>query len=277
MEKFFEIKNKKKEVKMFNIKNVIEILKKYDKMFNNPDIINIEKNIINELQKTGLLRLCIFICPKFNPKALLSSSPENYMPIQVDGSGLFEPRVAKILSLKKNLMKVGLPTEINLIIGDNDAEEYIFPFIKSFSFDRALYKERQLQYKRAFEEKYEDLFGGNERCVVWSFADLDVFSDKIEPTISKEAIEKEIKFFEWLFSSDGPYKNILNFSKKDLIDMVSLKYKLYGAQGKFLEELGGILLQTEGPGVWLERTEMLKCTGSSSIPTIYPWIRNEER
>ena len=59
--------------------------------------------------------------------------------------------------------------------------------------------------------------------------------------------------------------------------MVYSKYKLYGAQGKFLEELGGILLQTEGPGVWLERTEMLKCTGSSSIPAIYPWIRAEER
>ena len=277
IEKFFEIKNKKKEVKMFDIKNVIEILKKYDKMFNNPDIVNIEKNITNELQKTGLLRLCIFICPKFNPKALLSSSPENYMPIQVDGSGLFEPRIAKILSLKKNLMKVGLPTEINLIIGDNDAEEYIFPFIKSFSLNRSLYKERQLQYKRAFEEKYEDLFGGNGKCFVWSFADLDVFSDKIDPKISKKAIEKEIKFFEWLFSSNGPYKGILNFSKEDLINMVYSKYKLYGAQGKFLEELGGILLQTEGPGVWLERTEMLKCTGSSSIPAIYPWIRVEER
>ena len=174
-------------------------------------------------------------------------------------------------------MKVGLPTEINLIIGDNDAEEYIFPFIKSFSFNKSLYKERQLQYKRAFEEKYEDLFGGDGRCFVWSFADLDVFSDKIDPKISKEATEKEIKFFEWLFSSNGPYEGILNFSKEDLINMVYSKYKLYGAQGKFLEELGGILLQTEGPGVWLERTEMLKCTGSSSIPAIYPWIRAEER
>ena len=67
------------------------------------------------------------------------------------------------------------------------------------------------------------------------------------------------------FSSNGPYEGILNFSKEDLINMVYSKYKLYGAQGKFLEELGGILLQTEGPGVWLERTEMLKCTGSSSI------------
>ncbi|TSD02643.1 MAG: hypothetical protein Athens071416_579 [Parcubacteria group bacterium Athens0714_16] len=262
---------------MFNIEKVIVVLKKYDKMFNNPDIINIEKNITNELQKVGFLRLCVFVCPKFNPRALFSSSPENYMPIEVNRSGLFEPRVAKILSLKKDLMKVGLPTEINLIIGDNDAEEYIFPFIKSFSFNKSLYKERQLQYKRAFEEMYEDLFGGKERCFIWSFADLDVFSDKINPEISEEALKKEIKFFERLFSSEGPYEDTLKFSKEELIEMVSLKYKLYGAQGKFLEELGGILLQTEGPGVWLERTEMLKCTGAFSIPVIYPWIRAEER
>ena len=59
-------------------------------------------------------------------------------------------------------MKVGLPTEINLIIGDNDAEEYIFPFIKSFSFNKSLYKERQLQYKEHLKRNMKIYLVGTE-------------------------------------------------------------------------------------------------------------------
>ena len=45
-------------------------------------------------------------------------------------------------------MKVGLPTEINLIIGDNDAEEYIFPFIKSFHSTNLFIKKDNFNIKR---------------------------------------------------------------------------------------------------------------------------------
>lgn len=89
-------------------------------------------------------------------------------------------------------------------------------------------------------------------------------------------MKKEIIFLKWLFSDNGPYLGKLNFSEEILTKMVRIKYKLYGTQGKFIEILGGVLLQTEGPGVWIERTNMLRCTGSNAIPTIYPWIRNDE-
>ena len=116
---------------MFQMSKALETLKRYDRLSNNPDFLRIEKTITDQLQQEGLLRLCIFVCPKFNPKALLSSRPENYMPIE-SGPDLFEPRIQKIKSLRNDLMKAGLPTGINLIIGDNDAEEYIFPLKKSW-------------------------------------------------------------------------------------------------------------------------------------------------
>jgi len=105
---------------------------------------------------------------------------------------------------------------------------------------------------------------------------MNVIPDEKDPIISKMQMVKERKFFDRLFSPEGPYKGNLTFSSEIIDEMVRLKYRLYGSQGKFLEELGGVLLQTEGPGVWLERTQMLRCTGSTAVPAIYPWIRKEE-
>lgn len=268
---------KEDQVFKFKMEKVIAVLMRYDRLSNNPDVPRIEKVITDQLQKEGLLRLCVFVCPKFDAKALFSVAPEKYMPIKVDASGLFEPRIPKILSLRKDLMKVGLPAEINLVIGDNDAEEYIFPFIESLVIDKRLFKQRQITYRVAFEQKCQKLFGsGSPGYLVWSLAESGVSMDKIEPVIPQSALQKELIFFKWLFSNDGPYRGALRFSEEILVEMANMKYKLYGAQGKFLEVLGGILLQTEGPGVWLERTNMLRSTGSPAIPAIYPWIRKKE-
>jgi len=259
---------------MFNLEKAVQILKKYDRLIDNPDIDQLEEVIIDQLQEGGLLRLNIFVCPKFNAKALCSQEPEKYFPVEA-GPDLFEPRIQKILDLRKDLIKAGLPTEVNLLVGDNDAEEYIFPFMESFPINMDLYKQRRTAYRFSFEQRCQKIFGPRN-CVVWSLAENGITSDKTEPIISVEDMNKELNFFRWLFSSGGPYRGLLVFSEEVLLEMVKIKYKLYGAQGKFLEILGGILLQTEGPGVWLERTNMLKCTGSPALPTIYPWIRKKE-
>jgi len=272
--RLFQIRFQKERVLMLNLPKALEVLSRYDRLTDNPDISKISEAISAQLNKEGLLRLCVFICPKFNTQALFSPKPENYMPATVNTLGLFEDRVAKVTALRKDLLRSGLLTELNLILGDNDAEEYIFPFMNSIDVHRNQYRERQSMYRRAFEERCRDLFGKN--CVVWSLAELAVTKDKTKPNISSEALSKELKFFGWLFSVEGPYKGKLSFSRDTLIEMATQKYQLYGAQGKFLEMLGGILLQTEGPGVWLERTQMLRCTGSLAIPAIYPWIRQEE-
>lgn len=271
-----ESQTKKRGGQVFGIEKAVAILKRYDRMNNNSDSFFLKKVIIDQIQKEGFLRLCVFVCPKFNTDALLSETPEKYMPIEA-GPDLFEPRIAKILSLRKDLMRAGLPTEINLLIGDNDAEEYIFPFLPLLSINTLLYRQRQTIYRRSFEERCRNIFGsGRPGCLVWSLGESRVIMDSVEPVIAVDNMQKELKFFDWLFSKEGPYKDRLKFSDEVLVEMVKRKYALYGAQGKFLEILGGILLQTEGPCVWLERTNMLKSTGSPAIPAIYPWIRKDE-
>lgn len=268
-------KKVKEEIAMFQLEKARKAIMRYDRLKNNPDRPNLEKMIIGQLETDGLLRLCVFVCPKFNTKVLSSPTPENYMPIE-SGPDLFEPRIAKIISLRKDLMRAGLPTEINIIIGDNDAEEYIFPFVQSVIIDKELYKQRQILYRSSFEQRCWKMFG-KQGCIIWSLAESNIRPDIVPVTISLAGLQKELQFFKWLFSKEGPYRGSLSFRDDTLQKMVDIKYKLYGAQGKFLEVLGGILLQTEGPGMWLERTAMLRSTGSTAIPTIYPWIRKDER
>ena len=271
-------KNKRKNLKggvtMNRLNKAVDVLRGCDWMLNNPDDTFLENEVKRQVSEEGLLRLNVFVCPKFNTQALQTDSPVEYMPEKVEITDLFEPRISRIKQLIKDLQKVGIMTEPNVIIGDNDAEVYIFPFCEGLNISPEDLRKRQLVYLTNFERRVLKTIG--KGCVVWSLADMDVVPDETDPVISEIQMEKECKFFDWLFSPEGPYKGNLTFSSEVIDEMVRLKYRLYGSQGRFLEELGGVLLQTEGPGVWLERTQMLRCTGSVAIPAIYPWIRKEE-
>lgn len=274
MQKLNKSANLKGGVTMARLNKAVDILRGYDWMLNNPDNVALETEVARQIDAEGLLRLNVFVCPKFNTQALQTDNAEEYMPERVEVNDLFEPRIPRIRQLRTDLQKIGVMTELNVIIGDNDAEVYIFPFCEGLDIRPVVLRKRQLAYLTNFERRVLRIIG--KGCVVWSLADMEVLPCEDEPVISSEQMEKERKFFVWLFSTEGPYKGNLFFSAEIIDAMVRLKYRLYGSQGSFLAELGGVLLQTEGPGVWLERTQMLRCTGSLAIPAIYPWIREEE-
>ncbi len=256
------------------IEKAVDLLRGCDWMLGNPDYNLLREEVSRQVWAAGELQLSVFVCPKFDTSALFSEQPENYMPSGVSSGDLFESRVPVIRRLREDLTKVGIRTTLNLLLGDNDAEVYIFPFF-GIQVNAQLYLGRQTQYALSFKRRVEGVFGSS--CVVWSLADLGITPEEgVAPSITPSQFEKEFKFFDWLFSETGPYKGKLKFTPEQLREMTQLKYALYGAQGKFLSELGGVLLQTEGPGVWLERTQMLRCTGAAPIPAIYPWIRQEE-
>ncbi len=253
---------------------IYALFKQFDRLPTNPDDEFLKEVLECQLAEEGLVRVFVFVCPKFNPEALMSSSPEEYMPVKAFRDDLFLQRVARIKEFQDSILRFGIVLEVNLILGDNDAELYIFPFIKRLLVDREKYDLRKRLYARNYAERSARL--GIKNCVVWSLSDLGIGLDDSSPIISERAFERELRFFDWLFSASGPYKGTLQFTLVELQEMVNLKYRLYGSQGKLLESMGGVLLQTEGPGVWLERTEMLRSTGSKAVPAIYPWIRKEE-
>lgn len=259
------------------VPGVVTILKDLDRMLKNPDIALLENLVQKQLEEEGLLRLFVFVCPKFNTAALFSNSPEKYIPITTSKDDLLQPRIPKIKELRENLKRLGVLAEINFVIGDNDAEQYLFPFL-GIEVDTKKLRKRQLLYKKATEERAGEIFGKN--VIVWSLAEEEVIADKSAKLgISGDQLSKERVFFQWLFSNEGPYKGKLSFDDETINKIILVKFLLYGSQGKFLEDLGGgILLQTEGPRVWLLRTQMLRCTGfaTTALAVIYPWIRKEE-
>lgn len=255
--------------------NTQEILKSMDRMTDNPDWDWIQ-DIVKDSFETGKLDLNVFVCPKFNTPALLSDKPEEYMPVTADDpNDLFFQRIPKLKLVLAELKNVGVSPKLRIFIGDNDAEVYIYPFMKDFDINLEKLNERRRAYLNSFSERALSLFGDD--ALVESLGVNSVIPDSTEPEIDENELEAEITFFEWLFGDTGPYKGNLKFDSETLEKMVRLKFALYGAQGKFLQDKGGILLQTEGPGVWLQRTRMLRCTGAKAVPAIYPWIRKEEK
>lgn len=251
----------------------LNTLLKMDRMRDNPD-----KQWLTDVvtQSNGILDLLLFVCPKFHTASLVSAKPETYMPtVANDPNDLFFQRIPKIKQLIADLKKAGQQVRLHILIGDNDAQVYIFPFLPQVQVDTATYAERQRQHKISYEERARALFDADIH--VESLGLLDVVPSNTQPIIDADEFEKELKFFGWLFGEQGPYKGNLNFDETALRKMVELKFALYGAQGHFLQSIGGILLQTEGPGVWLQRTRMLRCTGAKAVPAIYPWIRKEEQ
>ena len=250
--------------------NVIDSM---DRMRVNPDASWISQ-IVSNATKTGVLNLSVFVCPKFNTPALFSARPEEYMPTSADDpDDLFFQRIPKLKQVLSDLTKTGVIPKLHILIGDNDAEVYIFPF-KDVNVNPAVFNERRKAYTESFRARAEKLFGNNAE--VLSLALEGVVPGTAEAQIVPEELTNELVFFSWLFGDTGPYKGNLKFDQRTLELMVRLKFALYGAQGAYLEKIGGILLQTEGPGVWLLRTRMLRCTGAKAVPAIYPWIRKEE-
>ena len=226
--------------------------------------------IKEQLEQSGRIELSVFVCPKYNPDALLGDEPETFVSRKCEEPDLFTPRIPKITSLLNDLKQIGLQTRLYVIVGDTDPEYYVFPTVGvDIDYDR--YRERVRSYAESFAIRCERLFGRD--CEIVSLSEIGLGEISI-PQITDEQMSTEREFFSWLFGKEGPYQGIYNVPTEDVVWMIKKKFELYGAQGWLVSELtGGIILQAETP--WLLRTQMLKCTGAK-VAAIYPWIRQEE-
>jgi hypothetical protein len=231
-------------------------------------------NIRNQLKEKGYVELSIFVCPSYKPVALLTDKPEEYVWDNVRNNDLFAPRIPKMNDIIEDLRRAGISMKLNVISGDTDPQTYLFPVLskRGIDIDPEGYSKRVKCYTKSLKEKMEKVW--EKPVEVISMAELETDSFCLPVNITTDQIEQEIKFFGWLFSEDGPYKGIFNFSSSEIIEMVKRKFQLYGEQGWIVSKLmGGLVLQTETP--WLLRTQMLKSTGAPVV-AIYPWIRKEE-
>lgn len=253
---------------------ILETLTNLDRMPRNPDADWIVQ-VSEQAHENGEITFNVFVCPKFNTAALAEGNALGYFPTVAEGvDDLFLQRQKKILSLLQEVEGKGVTPVLNVLIGDNDAQEYIFPFM-GLAVSEADYAEAQRLYEESFQRRVEKAFSGF-KVAVESLGRKGIGRATEKPKLGDEFVAQEAEFFGWLFGPEGPYKGNLSFSQEELFEMAERKFQLYGAQGHYLATKGGVLLQTEGPNVWLLRTSMLRSTGASAVPAIYPWIRTSE-
>ncbi len=253
---------------------ILDTLTKLDRMPQNPDADWIVQ-VAEESGKSGEITLNVFVCPKFNTSALATGDILGYFPTSAEGvDDLFLQRQKKIFTLLSELEAKGADPTLNILIGDNDAQVYIFPYM-DVEVPTAAYEKSQDLYVASFQRRANEAFPGFN-VTVESLGRRGIVNSSETPMLGQEFIDQEAGFFGWLFGPTGPYKGQLSFAEEIMQMMALRKFQLYGAQGHYLQEKGGILLQTEGPDVWLLRTSMLRSTGASAVPAIYPWIRTSE-
>ena len=257
------------------VEQVLEVLKNCDRLPSNPDDGFLRKTIEKLVTQEGVVRFFVFVCQKSKYTALSGPRPEEYMPVTAERDDLLQPRVPKILELQEKLRQLGVPMELCFLIGDADFEIFKLPYLEGITIDREVFARRMVRYADSFEARVKKDFG--RRCTVFSLSTLGIGPDKRQPSLPSEDLASELEFIRSRYR-EGRYGDPLNFPEKVICEMTDLKLRCYGNQGHLLKDLGpGVLLQTEGgPGRWLLRTTMLRCTGSRAVPAIYPWIRSEE-
>lgn len=257
------------------MEKVYQLLKKYDRWPGNPDDAFLRETVAKSVAEEGRLRFFIFICQKSDYRALTGPNPEEYMPVTAEQDDLFQPRVPKLLELREDLLRLGFPSELCFLIGDEDFEIFKLPYLEGIAIDREIFRRRKEQYAKSFAARVESDFGNC--CAVFSLSALGVGPDARPPRLTKEELASELDYVRSRYA-EGRYGEARNFPEEVLAEMTDLKLRCYGWQGYLLEDFGpGVLLQTEGgPARWLLRTKMLRATGAKAVPAIYPWVREEE-
>ncbi len=256
------------------VEGVVAVLESFDRLPENPDRGYLREMVKMQIETQGFLNLVVFVCPDTNQFALSTATPERFFPERSSTSDLFQPRILKIKELRRMLFeKVGVVTWLNFILGDNGADLYLLPFLKRLAMDWEEYGYRRKKYYRSFCTRVGVEFG--IMTEVWSLADLNMRFFEGEVEFSLEELEQE------RLKRAGDYQETFSafeVSAESQRRMVRLKRLAYLAQGQFIEEMGGVFLQTEMP--WLFKTLMLRSSNREqpirALPTIYPWIRREE-
>jgi len=255
------------------VEQVYQLLKSFDRLPNNPDDGFLRETISQLIGEGGRLRLVVTVSPRLDYLALRGNKPEEFFPTGWQPNGFFLPRLPKLKELRATLQNV-VAAEFVYPIGDEDVESYKWPLLEGVNLNKRKLSERRATYRQSIARLIEERVGGPSTVI--SLSELEIKPEETNIELTPEEFARELGFFTKRFSPTGTYGEF-GVGPKLLRKMVQRKLQTYGAQGRLLEDIGGILLQTEGgPGRWRLETELYRCTGAQAIPAIYPWIRSEE-
>lgn len=265
------------------IKEALEILAKYNQLPKGQVSEGIQDAVEKSFDQIGGIEFFQFTCPVINARLLRSENPATYICTDSDNNN-FElggraQRLDKVFSALKNQ---GIGYRLNIILGDTDEDDYIFPVIsKPEGFDPELADKRKDLYLKNFSTKIREQFPkwwfSVERC-----SEIESLYEGIQPDLPllnscyiQEGLNREIVQKRQTFEPNGYYNGLELPSDEQTRRIVELKFLAYARQGASLRKFfsNGILIQNEFPLALRTRMINLANEGTSQgpIPVFYPY------
>lgn len=237
------------------------------------------------LDTSGFLNLMQFTCPVINPAAFVTEQPEAYLLASPRGNN-FEKSLPRLKKLIQAFMQAGIQSQLDIVIGDTDEEDYIFPVVKSTDLNPALVEQNKERYRQTFSERVKiELYETGIRYIgldIWRVSEITGSYPAVIPSPSSseinESAEMEIPVIQDIFNYY--YQGVFKVDIGALREIARLKVISYATQGFVLarEFPLSVLLQNEYPP--LLRTRMLNILNKDSGTTLpafylYKFGRND--
>ncbi|MBN8550708.1 MAG: hypothetical protein J0M12_15445 [Deltaproteobacteria bacterium] len=260
---------------------------------------------LRALENDGTLSLTLFVCPPVEFGYLQSQDPELYFRTELSES-LLSKQVADLKRLFLSLEQSGIPAKLNVLIGDADEDDYIWPVLgRPGNLPAEQLQPRKVDLRENVVRYLSSPAGrtGNEGPRVTSAQQLDVVSlagtemscralgiyenfvadpaKFFQPFFRAGDVDEERQRMRELWQVGDYYSGLPQPSSQQLERIIERKFAAYAMQGVFIQERSPdtILVQTERPPFL--RTRMLNAgrsaLGMESLPAIYQRVSAEEK
>lgn len=251
-------------------------------------------NVLRGVEQEGAVSLTLFVCPPAEFGYLRSDEPELYLRTSVQGS-LLSAQAPDLRELFVNLKRSGVPIQLNVLIGDADENDYIWPALgKPAALSEEKLAPRREELAAAVRSYVLDKIAQTKAGQLLSEGQINVIS-LAATAMPDEAAQTYVRFVEEpqvmgrylrqfdlqderdrmleLWQPGDYYDGLPRPEDRQLDDIILRKFAAYAMQGVYLGSAApnSILIQTERPP--LMRTRMMN-TGRNvlsmpEIPAIY--------
>ncbi len=252
------------------MEQVSAVLRKFDRLEGNEYFPSAEF-LQKVLDQYGYLTLMVFVCPKMRGKYLDTADKERFMPVEEPKDGLVFARLPKLRELIGELWKLGIPSKLVFVVGDNGFELYKGPSIGIY-LDKQKMDERRQLYLENLATQLTQVF--HQLLEVVSLGLMNVGPVEGELAIPSDMLTREVAFQSWSFDK---YYGGKKPTKEGLAQLAAAMIRSYACEGYVVEMADAILLGTEGTDLesWTRRIQMFQ-VGGARFPVIFPYIRTEE-
>jgi hypothetical protein len=233
-------------------------------LFNTPEFI---KGLLESISKTGKINLLQFVCPPVDFSLLSSPNPEDYFLVSAERS-LLSRHISQLSNFITYLNPTGIPIKVSFIVGDNDEEGYIWPYLEK---QAKLNKERLDERRRKLVSNIQQYVSKKlhlSEIAVYSLSDLqnvpkkgldeEDYAKKVYQEIFNHyanyftpiEVDTEMNRMAQLWMPEGYYSGLPHPNNNETLKKIVIaKFAAYAVDGVVARDCApfSLLVQTEFP------------------------------